>query len=37
LGVQINEMDRALSCVGERRNAYTVLVRKPEVKRPLEY
>jgi hypothetical protein len=34
-GVYINEMDRALTGIGERRSAYRVLVGKPEGKRPL--
>jgi hypothetical protein len=31
----VDEMGRAFSTIGERRNAYRILVRKPEGKRPL--
>ena len=34
-GVQINEMDRTLAGMREKRTAYRVLVGKPEGKRPL--
>jgi hypothetical protein len=30
-----DEMDRACNTMGEKRNAYRILVRKPEGKRPL--
>jgi hypothetical protein len=33
--VKEDEMDRACSTNGEKRNAYKILVRKPEGKRPL--
>jgi hypothetical protein len=33
--VKENEMDRAFSASGEKRNAYRILVGKPEGKRPL--
>ena len=33
--IKKNEMGRVCSTYGERRDVYTVLVRKPEGKRPL--
>jgi len=32
--VTVNEMDRTCGMLGEQRNAYRILVREPEGKRP---